>query len=135
MATFVFTDASVTINSVDLSDHVRSVTLDISAEEQDDTAMGATFRSRKGGLKDGSISLEFNSDFAAAEIDATIFPILGTSVAFDIRATSSAVSATNPKYTGNCLVTQHVPVGNAVGDLATPSVTWPTTGTISRATS
>jgi len=135
MATFVFTDASVTINSVDLSDHVRSVTLDISAEEQDDTAMGATFRSRKGGLKDGSISLEFNSDFAAAEIDATIFPILGTSVAFDIRATSSAVSATNPKYTGSCLVTQHVPVGNAVGDLATTSVTWPTTGTITRATS
>ena len=40
MATFVFTDASVTINSVDLSDHVRSVTLDLSAEEQDDTAMG-----------------------------------------------------------------------------------------------
>ena len=135
MATFVFTDASVTINSVDLSDHVRSVTLDISAEEQDDTAMGATFRSRKGGLKDGSISLEFNSDFAASEIDATIFPILGTSVAFDIRATSSAVSATNPKYTGSCLVTQHVPVGNAVGDLATTSVTWPTTGTITRATS
>ena len=135
MATFVFTDASVTINSVDLSDHVRSVTLDISAEEQDDTAMGATFRSRKGGLKDGSISLEFNSDFAASEIDATIFPILGTSVAFVVKPTSSAVSATNPSYSGNCLVTQHVPVGNAVGDLATTSVTWPTTGTITRATS
>jgi hypothetical protein len=135
MATFVLTDASVTINSVNLSDHVRSVTLDISAEEQDDTAMGSTFRSLKGGLKSGSLSLEFNSDFAAAEIDATIFPILGTSVAFDIRATSGAVSSTNPKYTGSCLVTQHVPLGNAVGDLATTSVTWPTTGTITRATS
>jgi hypothetical protein len=135
MATFVFTDASVTINSVNLSDHVRSVTLDITSEEQDDTAMSATFRSRKGGLKDGSISLEFNSDFAASEVDATIFPILGTSVAFDIRPTSGSVSSTNPKYTGNCLVTQHVPFGNAVGDLATVSVTWPTTGTISRATS
>jgi hypothetical protein len=33
------------------------------------------------------------------------------------------------------LVTQHVPVGNAVGDLATTSVSWPTSGTISRATS
>jgi hypothetical protein len=135
MATFVFTDASVTINSVDLSDHVRSVTLDITAEEQDDTAMGATFRSRKGGLKDGSISLEFNSDFAAAEIDATLFPILATTVAFVVKPTSSAVSSTNPSYSGNCLVTQHVPVGNAVGDLATTSVTWPTSGTITRATS
>lgn len=135
MAAFVFTDASVTINSVDLSDHVRSVTLDLSAEEQDDTAMGATFRSRKGGLKEGSISLEFNSDFAASEIDATIWPIFGTSVAFEIKPTSSAVSSTNPKYSGNCLITQHVPVGNAVGDLATTSVTWPTSGTVSRATS
>ena len=72
MATFVFTDASVTINSVDLSDHVRSVTLDITAEEQDDTAMGATFRSRKGGLKEGSLSLEFNSDFAAAGIGVIV---------------------------------------------------------------
>jgi len=135
MATFVFTDASVTINSVDLSDHVRSVTLDITAEEQDDTAMGATFRSRKGGLRDGSISLEFNSDFAASEIDATIFPILATNVAFVVKPTSSAVSSTNPSYSGNCLVTQHVPVGNAVGDLATTSVTWPTSGTITRATS
>ena len=134
MATFVFTDASVTINSVDLSDHVRSVTLDITAEEQDDTAMGATFRSRKGGLKDGSISLEFNSDFAAAEIDATLFPILATTVAFVVKPTNSAVSSTNPSYSGNCLVTQHVPVGNAVGDLATTSVTWPTSGTITRAT-
>ena len=135
MATFVFTDAFVSINSVDLSDHVRSVILDLTSEEQDDTAMGANFRSRKGGLKDGSISLEFNSDFAASEIDATIFPILATSVAFEIRPTSSAASSTNPKYTGNCLVTQHVPFGNAVGDLATTSVTWPTTGTVSRATS
>ena len=97
--------------------------------------MGATFRSRKGGLKDGSISLEFNSDFAASEIDATLFPILATTVAFVVKPTSSAVSATNPSYSGNCLVTQHVPVGNAVGDLATTSVTWPTSGTITRATS
>jgi hypothetical protein len=135
MATFVFTDASVTINSVDLSDHVRSVTLDITAEEQDDTAMGSTFRSRKGGLKEGSLSLEFNSDFAASEIDATIFPILGTNVAYVVKPTSGSVSSTNPSYSGSCLVTQHVPVGNAVGDLATTSVTWPTSGTITRATS
>ena len=135
MASFVFTDASVTINSVNLSDHVRSVTLDISSEEQDDTAMGDSYRSRKGGLKDGSISLEFNSDFAASEVDATIFPILGTSVAWIIKPDSGSTSATNPAYSGNCLITQHVPVGNAVGDLATTSVSWPTTGTISSATS
>ena len=39
MAVFAFTDASVTINSVDLSDHVKSVTLSLTAEELDTTAM------------------------------------------------------------------------------------------------
>ena len=35
MAKFVLTDASVTLNSVDLSDHVASVTLDITADDRD----------------------------------------------------------------------------------------------------
>ena len=49
MAKFVLTDASVTINSVDLSDHVASVTLDITADEVEETAFGQTFKSRLGG--------------------------------------------------------------------------------------
>ena len=135
MAKFVLTDASVTLNSVDLSDHVSSVTLDITADEIVTTAMGDTFQSRTGGLKDGTLSIEFQQDFAASEVDATLFPLLGTTTAFVVKPTSGSVSATNPSYSGNCLVTQHVPVGNAVGDLATTSVTWPTSGTITRATS
>jgi len=63
MATFAFTDAYVSINSVDLSDHVRSVTINVEAEDLEDTAMGSTFRSRIGGLKDWSLDIEFNQDF------------------------------------------------------------------------
>ena len=55
MAKFVLTDASVTLNSVDLSDHVASVTLDITADEIMTTAMGDTFQSRTGGLKSGTL--------------------------------------------------------------------------------
>lgn len=135
MASFAFTDASVVINAVDLSDHVRSVTLNVEAEDLEDTAMGDTFRSRIGGLKDWSIDLEFNQDFAASEIDATIFPILGTVVTVTVKPTSAAVGATNPSYSGSVLISEYNPLDGSVGDLATTSVSWPGAGTLTRATS
>jgi hypothetical protein len=53
MASFVLTNAYVKINSVDLSDHVRSVKINYSAETPDNTAMGATTHSRLPGLSTG----------------------------------------------------------------------------------
>ena len=135
MAKFVLTDASVTLNSVDLSDHVSSVTLEITADEIVTTAMGDTFQSRTGGLKDGTLSIEFQQDFASSEVDTTLFPLLGTTTAFVVKPTSGSVSSTNPSYTGSVLVNSHSPVANGVGELATMSVSFPTSGTITRATS
>ena len=135
MAKFVLNNASVTLNSVDLSDHVSSVTLDITAEEITTTSMGSTFVERTGGLKSGQLSIEFQQDFAASEVDATLFPLLGTTTAFVVKADAGSTSATNPAYSGNVLVNQHLPLSNAVGELATMSVAFPTSGTISRATS
>lgn len=134
MATFAFTDAYVTVNSVDLSDHVRQVTLDVSADELEDTAMGDTFRSRIGGLKDWSVTLEFNQDFAASEVDATLWPLLGSTTTVVVRPTSAAAGATNPQYSGTVLVSQYNPLTNSVGDLATTSVTWQGASTLARAT-
>lgn len=135
MATFVYTDAEVTLNSVDISDHVTKATLKIEVDEQESTAMGATYKSRKGGLKDGSVELELNQDFATSSIDDTIWPILGTNVSFTIKPTSSATSATNPVYSGEVLIKEYTPLDGNVGDLAKTSVTWPTSGTVNRATS
>lgn len=135
MATFVLTDAYISINSVDLSDWCTSVTLSVEVDEQEDTAFGDTYRSRLGGLKDWSLDLELNQDFAASAVEATLFSLLGTSTAVDIRANTNTVTATNPRYTGNVLVTQFSPIDGAVGDIATTSVSWPGNGTLTRATS
>jgi|TARA_R100001463_G_scaffold1130_2_gene4800 hypothetical protein len=135
LAKFVLTDASVVLNSVDLSDHVSSVTLEITSDEIVTTAMGDTFQSRTGGLKDGTLSIEFQQDFASSEVDATLFPLLGSTTAFVVKPTSGSVSSTNPSYAGNVLVNSHSPVANGVGELATMSVSFPTSGTITRATS
>jgi hypothetical protein len=138
MATFVFKDAYISIDSNDLSADSVSVTLDLSADAPEDTAMGDTFTSLVGGgIKTASITVEFNQDFAASGLDSIIYPLFntGTAVAFEVRPTSDAVSTSNPKFTGSVLVTSYQPLGGSVGDKATASVTLPITGTVTRATS
>jgi hypothetical protein len=135
MATFVLTDAVVTVNAVDLSDWVTSVSISVEVDEQEDTAMGDTYRSRLGGLKDWTLDLEFNQDFASSAVDQTVWSLVGTTTAVSVKSTSGATSATNPIYSGNVLVTEYSPVDGSVGDLATTSVSWPGAGTLSRATS
>ncbi len=135
MASFSFKDAKVLINSVDLSDHVRSVTLNVEAEDLEDTAMGDNFRSRIGGLKDWSVDIELNQDYDAAKVDATLWPLLGTVTTISINPFNSANSATNPQYSGNVLVSEYNPLDGSVGDLGTTSVSWPGAGALARATS
>lgn len=134
MTVLVLTDVKVVINSVNLSDHATSLTLTIDVDEQETTAFGATFRARVGGLKDGKLDVEFNQDFAAANVDATIWAALGTVVPFTAKATTAATSATNPEYQGNVLINAHTPIDGSVGDLAKTKISWPTTGTVTRAT-
>lgn len=134
MAEQVLTNAHLTVNSVNLSDHVRSITLRYAADLQDITAMSDTTRNRLGGLKDWSFDVEFNQDFAAANVDATLFPIVGTSVAIIIRPDAGAVSSTNPNFTGNAIIESYQPVGGAVGDAHTTTVTFQGNGTLTRAT-
>lgn len=135
MASFAFVDARVEINSVVFTGLVRSVTLNVEAEDLEDTAFGDTYRSRIGGLKDWSVDLEFNQDFAASMVDVTLFPLLGTVVTVKVRPTTAAISATNPEYSGSVLVSEYNPLDGSVGDLATTSVSWPGAGTLARATS
>ena len=134
MAKFVTTDYKILLGTDDFSDSIAAVTLEISADEQETTAFGDTYRTRIGGLKDASISLDFHQDFGAASVDATLFPLLGSTVAFTVTPTSGTVSATNPSYTGTALVTQYSPFANSVGDLATLSVSWPVSGEVVRGT-
>jgi len=136
MSEIVLKDASVVVNSVDLSDHISSVTINYSAEITDKTAFGATARSRIAGLKDFSVDLEFNQDYASSNVDATLFPLVGAAAfAIVIKPTSGSVSATNPSFTGNVLVETYSPLAGAVGELNKTSVSLPGDGDMTRATS
>ena len=134
MAKFYAQDYKITVGTAVLSSSLASVTLDITADEVETTAFGSSYRTRIGGLKDASVSLDFHQDFGAGSIDALLFPLLGSTVAVKIVPTSGTVSSSNPEYSMSCLVTQYQPFAGAVGDLATLSVTWPVSGEVTRAT-
>jgi hypothetical protein len=135
MAKFVATDYSITVGGTNFSTSLASAELTIESDDVETTSFGSEWRSRVGGLKQASITLEFHQDFGAASVDATLFPLLNTLATVVIKPTSSTVSATNPSYTAVCLVNQYQPFASSVGDLATLSVTWPVSGTVSRGTS
>jgi len=136
MAVYAATDHKITLNGTNLSNVLQSVSLDISSDEIETTAFGGGWRTRIQGLKSGSVTLNFFQDFGASSVDATITPLFnaGSYATVVVTPTSSAVSATNPAWTAVCLVSQYQPFSASVGDIATLSVTWPTSGTVTRAT-
>ena len=135
MAVFAATDFEITIDTVDFSDSLAAVTLDISREQLETTAFGDAARTYIAGLQEGSVTLSFHQDFAASAVDETLHAALGTELAIVIKPTSAAVGAGNPSYAFNALVTQVTPFSSNVGDLAVQDLTFPISGAVTRATS
>lgn len=132
MAAYALTSQVVTVNSVDYSDHLKSATLTVDANQLDTTDFASGgWTEVIGGLKSGTLALTFNDDVADNDVDEELWALLGTVVTFTIKATSGSISTNNPEYQGNVLVTSHS-FGGAVGDLAAKSLTWPTSGAITR---
>jgi hypothetical protein len=136
MAVTHLSDAMVRVNSVVLSDHVKSVELSYEAEPLDDTVMGDATRSNLAGLKNWNLSVTFAQDYAATEVDATLFSLIGAA-AFPVTVrpdSSTATSATNPNFNGTAILTSYPPVGGAVGDFHETTATFASAGDLTRAT-
>lgn len=135
MATYSATDMSVVFNSVDLSDHVRKVSLDYSADALDDTVMGTGgTHSQRGGLKAWAVDVEYLQDHTGSSVDATLFPLVGTTATLTLKPTSSAVSATNPRFFGTALLLSYKVFDAEVGALAVAVAHFENAGALTRAT-
>ena len=135
MAIFLSNNVGVKVNSIDLSDHVTSVTLNRSFDELEVTAMGDSGHKYVKGLEASSVTIDFLNDTAASNVLATLQAAWGTTVEVKLLQTKgTAVSATNPLYTFNVLVNNTTDINGAVGDVGTQSVTWNVQGTTSVAT-
>lgn len=138
MAELVYKDCFFSVGTtaapVTLSSAVRSLTINYVAEMLDRTAMKDDSRSRLAGLKDWSVTIEFNQDFAASQVDATLFAYVGsTAKRLNIRPTTGAVAAANPRFYGLALLESYPPLSGSVGDLATVSATFQGNGDLTRA--
>jgi hypothetical protein len=136
MAVTAFINGYVSINGTDLSSYCKKLELSVDVADLDTTTMSSGgYHARIGGLKDATLSLTFNQDVAAAALDSILWPLNGTVVTFEVRATQAVAGTSNPKFTGSVLVKGLTPLSGSVGDLLEQSVTWPVSGPVTRATS
>ena len=124
MAIFLSNGVVVTLNSVALSDHVTSATINRSFDELEVTAMGDTAHKFVKGLEASTITLDFLNDTAASNVLQTLQAAWGTTVPLTLKQTSAAISATNPEYQTTILVNNTTDINGAVGDISTQSITF-----------
>ena len=132
MSVYLSNGVVLTVNAVDLSTLVTSVTLNRSFDELEVTAMGDSGHKFVKGLEASSITIDFLNDEASSKTLQTLnsSSVWGNNVTVTLKQSSAATSASNPLYTMTCLVNNTTPVNGAVGDLSTQSVTWNVSGTV-----
>jgi hypothetical protein len=127
VAVFLSNGVVVTLNSVDLSDHVTSATINRVFEELEISAMGDTARKYTKGLETSTITLDFLNDNAASgagSVRAALQAAWGTTVPITLKQTNALVSTTNPEYQSTILVNNTTDINGAVGDISSQSITF-----------
>lgn len=125
MARTILRNCYIEINAADFSDHCSSVEINASKDDIDVTNFGGSGREHAHGLQDNSFVLNLQQDFAAAEVDATLFPLWfnETEFAVKIRPTAAVVGTTNPQFNGTCILLEYKPLSGGVGELSEVSIT------------
>ena len=135
MAVFLNNTVGFKIGTVDLSDHVKQITINQKFDELEVTAMGDTGHRFVKGLESASITVSFLNDDATASVVATLEQNYGTSASFKAvqvaNAGSATVSATNKLYSGLILINNLTPINGAVGDISTQDITFTVNGALS----
>ena len=135
MAVFLNNGVVLTVNAVDLSDHVTAVTINRTFDELEVTAMGDNGHRFVKGLEASSITIDFLNDTATGEVLQTLQAAWGTSVDVTAKQTSEAVSAANPLYSMSCLINNTTDINGSVADIGMQSLTFTVNGTIAVTTS
>lgn len=135
MAVLALTNAYISVNGVVLSDHGNSVSVHYEIDQVETTAFGSSGHTFTGGLQNNSIEIAFNQDYAASNVEATIYPLVGSTTTVIIKPNGSTTGATNPSYTvSGAYLAAHTPVAGKVGELVTTTLSF-TGGTMAKATS
>jgi hypothetical protein len=135
MSRFVVTATVVKIGATNVSASCAAATLELTATDVDVTDFGGSgWTEVIGGLKSGTVTLDFHTDYGVGGINTILNPLLGTIATVTLVPNGTVVSASNPMWTAPVLINSVSPVAGAVGDLSTFSVSFPTSGAVSFAT-
>jgi hypothetical protein len=116
--------AGVSGAEVDLSDHVRSVAIEMTTDIVDATGMTDAYKDKLAGMTDWKVTVEFAQDYAAGKVDDTLFPLMGADVSLKIRPSSAALGPSNPQYAGTGIMSNYTPLDGKVSALNTNKVTF-----------
>jgi len=127
MAKLVLKDAVITINGVDFSDHISQVEINMKKAAIDTTNFSGGGKEQVAGLKDDEFGVTFQQDFDAASVDSVLYPLYDTEVEFPVtvKARNAPTSASNPIYSGTCILLEYSPLNGKVGDLSEIKVKFP----------
>lgn len=132
-----FDNADVTINSVDLSAFVRSVTINVNRSAEDISAMGDSWSENTIGRGEWSVDVEFWQSYYTAEVDATLWPLInapGSGVTIEILPNGGTPTAVNPKYSGTVYCESYAPIDGSYDENIGTSISFVGTGALARAT-
>ena len=134
MAKFVLTEPVIVFAGSTVTSSAAAVTISLEVDDVETTAFGSTWRTRIGGLKQGTVDFEFHQDFGTGAIDSLFASNFGGTAAVKVRGGTAGIGPTNPEFQFDVLVNKWNPIDGSVGDLATNKVSFPITGTVTRAT-
>ena len=140
MAKIVLTNPSVVFEGTDdFSDLIYSITLSTVHDVLDVTPVqeGKIYKEVIAGVGTNSVSFEFYQDFADNSLEEFFNDVgassrVGTKVSCAVRPINTSISASNPEYTFEALVTEWTPLNASVGQLSTIQVSWPISGAITK---
>ena len=113
MAVIVSTNAYISINGTDFSDHCRTVTYNDGQESREVTAMGDSTKRFRAGLGTSSVNASFWSDMSSGSISQTLASLTAvTSTGFSLllRKVNGARTAGNPELQGEYIIDGEVNV-------------------------
>lgn len=136
MTKIVLLDAQLSIANNDLTDYTSKIELSDEFEVKQTTNFGSGGAEENlGGLEKFEASITFKQDYDDNAIDEIMWNLRRSVVTFAARAKESAVSASNPQYSGSIVINKWVPISGNVGDVGEVDVTFPGSGPLARATS
>lgn len=128
MSKFLLTDVKVVVNGVSLGSHAFNVDTPSEKEQVDVSGFNPNgTREFLPGLADQTIEVQFENDFAAASVHATLEPLYRSGSAFPVYLqpdSDAGTSATNPIYGGTAVLFSYNGLSGALNARAETTATF-----------